>query len=96
MEEKKVEQKVSMKKEFLKFGLGIIFTAGTSILIGSIIGKVCPTKNLNWVKKTVVVVTGTVIADVLADVATEKVMNTIGEIGEAIKGIGESMTSVAE
>lgn len=96
MEELKVEKKTSIKKEFIKVGLGIIFTAGASIIVGSIIWKVCPTKNLNWVKKTAVVVTGTVIADVLADVATEKVMNTIGEIGEAIKGVGESMSSVAE
>lgn len=96
MEEKKVEKKSSIKKEFIKVGLGIIFTAGASIIVGNLVNKICPTKDLNWIKKTAVVITGTVIADVLADVATEKVMSTIGEIGEAIKGIGESMSSVAE
>lgn len=96
MEEKKVEKKTSVKKEFIKLGLGIIFTAGASIIVGNLIKKVCPTKDLNWIKKTAVVITGSVIADVLADVATEKVMSTIGVIGEAIKEIGESMSSVAE
>ena len=96
MEEKKVEKKTSVKKEFIKLGLGIIFTAGASIIVGNLVNKVCPTKDLNWIKKTAVFITGTVIADVLADVATEKVMSTIGEIGEAIKEIGESMSGVAE
>ena len=96
MEEKKVEKKTSVKKELLKFGLGIIFTAGASIIVGNLIKKICPTKDINWIKKTAVVITGSVIADVLADVATEKVMSTIGGIGEAIKEIGESMSSVAE
>lgn len=96
MEEKKVEKKSSIKKDFIKVGLGIIFTAGASIIVSNLINKVCPTKDINWIKKTAVVITGAVIADVLADVATEKVMSTIGEIGEAIKGIGESMSSVAE
>ena len=96
MEEKKVEKKTSIKKEFIKLGLGIIFTAGASIIVGNLIKKVCPTKDINWIKKTAVVITGSVIADVLADVATEKVMSTIGGIGEAIKEIGESMSSVAE
>lgn len=96
MEEKKVEKKTSVKKELFKVGLGIIFTAGASIIVSNLIKKVCPTKDINWLKKTAVIITGTVIADVLADVATEKVMSTIGEIGEAIKGIGESMSSVAE
>ena len=96
MEEKKVEKKTSVKKEFIKLGLGIIFTAGASIIVGNLVNKVCPTKDLNWIKKTAVFITGTVIVDVLADVATEKVMSTIGEIGEAIKEIGESMSGVAE
>ena len=96
MEEKKVEKKTSVKKELLKVGLGIIFTAGASIIVGNLIKKICPTKDINWIKKTAVVITGSVIADVLADVATEKVMSTIGGIGEAIKEIGESMSSVAE
>ena len=96
MEEKKVEKKTSIKKEFIKLGLGIIFTAGASIIVGNLIRKVYPTKDINWIKKTAVVITGSVIADVLADVATEKVMSTIGGIGEAIKEIGESMSSVAE
>ena len=96
MEEKKVEKKSSIKKEFIKIGLGIIFTAGASIIVRNLINKVCQTKDINWIKKTAVVITGAVIADVLADIATEKVMSTIGEIGEAIKGIGESMSSVAE
>ena len=96
MEEKKVEKKTSVKKELFKVGLGIIFTAGASIIVSNLINKVCPTKDINWIKKTAVVITGAVIADVLADVATEKVMSTIGEIGEAIKEIGESMSSVAE
>lgn len=96
MEEKKVDKKTSIKKEFIKIGLGIIFTAGASIIVRNLINKVCPTKDINWIKKTAVVITGAVIADVLADVATEKVMSTIGEIGETIKGIGESMSSVAE
>lgn len=96
MEEKKVEKKSSIKKDFIKVGLGIIFTAGASIIVRNLIKNVCPTKDINWIKKTAVVITGTVIADVLADIATEKVMSTIGEIGEAIKGIGESMSSVAE
>ena len=96
MEEKKVDKKSSIKKEFIKIGLGIIFTAGASIIVRNLINKVCPTKDINWIKKTAVVITGAVIADVLADVATEKVMSTIGEIGETIKGIGESMSSVAE
>ena len=96
MEEKKVEKKTSVKKELLKFGLGIIFTAGASIIVANIVNNVCPTKDLNWIKKTAVVITGSIIADVLADVATEKVMSTIGGIGEAIKEIGESMSSVSE
>ena len=96
MEEKKVEKKTSIKKEFIKLGLGIIFTAGATIIVANIVNKVCPTKDLNWIKKTAVVITGSIIADVLADVATEKVMSTIGGIGEAIKEIGESMSSVAE
>ena len=44
MEEKKVEKKTSIKKEFIKFGLGIIFTAGASIIVGNLIKKVCPTR----------------------------------------------------
>ena len=96
MEEKKVEKKSSIKKEFIKIGLGIIFTAGASIIVRNLINKVCPTKDINWIKKTAVVITGAVISDVLADIATEKVMSTIGEIGETIKEIGESMSSVTE
>lgn len=99
--EETVEQQVvaepqSFKKSLLKFAIGAVFTAGTSIIIGAAVNKICPTKGKNIFVKGAIIATTGAISDLIADALTEKVMNDIHEFGEGVKAIGQTISSAGE
>lgn len=86
----------NLKKSLLKFAIGAVFTAGTSIIVGAAVNKICPTKGKNIFVKGAIIATTGAISDFIADALTEKVMNDIHEFGEGIKTIGETISGAGE